>query len=307
MPIINLRALRSSFKRWTVILHLATVTSAALSLGVACVAEAKVSGSPPMMSITSTDGTTIAYARSGHGPPLVIVHGTAADHTRWAPILAELEQRFTVYAVDRRGRGASSDSSVYSIEREFDDIAALVDSIGEPVVLLSHSYGALCSLEAALRTNHVRKLVLYEPPIPAGLPIYAPGSIERLQTLLDKGDKAGVVTTFFTETLHMPDAELKMLQSLPSWRARVDAARTIPRELREDERYRFDPARFKAFKVPTLLVLGGASPAFFKAAIDAVHVALPSSRVVVLPGQQHVAMNTAPALFLHEVLPFLAD
>jgi pimeloyl-ACP methyl ester carboxylesterase len=259
-----------------------------------------------MMTITSKDGTTIAYARSGHGSPLVVVHGTTADHTRWAPILAPLEQRFTVYALDRRGRGASGDSAVYSIEREFDDVAALVDSIGEPVVLLGHSYGALCSLEAALRTIRVYTLVLYEPPIPVGLPIYAPGVIERLQALLEKGDKAGVVTNFFTEIVHMPDGELKTLQSLPDWRARVAAAHTIPRELRAGEDYRFEPARFMALKTPTLLLLGGDSPPFFKAAIDAVHAALPSSRLVILPGQQHVAMNTAPTLFVHEILATVA-
>jgi pimeloyl-ACP methyl ester carboxylesterase len=252
-----------------------------------------------MMSIASRDDTKIAYARSGDGPPLVLVHGTAADHSRWTSVLAALEQRFTVYAMDRRGRGASVDSADYAIAHEFDDVAALVDSIGEPVVLLGHSYGAICSLEATLRTDRVRKLVLYEPPIPVGLPIHPPGSIEPLQALLNKGEKAGVVTTFLTEIVHMPVGEVMMLQSQSSWSGRVAAAQTIPRELRAAEGYRFDPAQFKAFKVPTLLLLGGDSPAFFKAAIDVVHAALPSSRLVVLTGQQHVAMNTAPALFLN--------
>jgi pimeloyl-ACP methyl ester carboxylesterase len=260
-----------------------------------------------MISITSVDGVTIAFERSGQGPPLVLVHGTAADHTRWAPILAALEQHFTVYAMDRRGRGGSGDAADYSIEREFDDVAAVVDSIGKPVALLGHSYGAHCSLEAALRTRNVRKLVLYEPPIPAGLPIYGPGSIDRLQALLDSGDRAGVVRTFFSETVRMPDSELEMLQSLPSWGARVAAAHTIPREMRAGEEYRFVAARFKEVKTPALLLLGGDSPAFFKAAIETVHAALDSSRIVVMPGQQHVAMNTAPDLFLHEVLRFLAD
>ena len=151
------------------------------------------------------------------------------------------------------------------------------------------------------------KLVLYELPIPVGQPIHPPGSIEPLQALLDKGEKAGVVTTFLTEIVHMPECEVMMLQSQSSWSGRVAAAQTIPRELRAAEGYRFDPAQFKAFKVPTLLLLGGDSPAFFKAAIDVVHAALPSSRLVVLTGQQHVAMNTAPALFLNEVLTFIAN
>jgi pimeloyl-ACP methyl ester carboxylesterase len=259
-----------------------------------------------MGSVASKDGTRIAYARSGNGPPLVVVHGTAADHTRWAPVVPALERHFTVHAVDRRGRGASGDSADYQLSREFDDVAAVVDSIGEPVLLLGHSYGAVCSLEAALRTSRIRKLVLYEPPIPTGLPLYPPGMIARLQDLLEKGDQAGVVSTFLTEIVRMPAAELAMLQSQPSWNGRVAAAFTIPRELKAVEGYRFDPARFKDLRTPTLLLLGGDSPAFFKAAIDAVHKALASSRRVVLPGQQHVAMNTAPALFLDEVLPFLS-
>lgn len=260
-----------------------------------------------MLSITSTDGTKIAYARSGDGSPLVLVHGTAADHTRWASILAALEQRFTVYAMDRRGRGASGDSTDHTIAREFDDIVELVDSIGDPVVLLGHSYGAICLLEAALRANRVRKLVLYEPPIPAGLPVHRPGAAERLQVLLDKGDKDGVVTVFLTEIVHMPEAEIRILQSQSSWNGRLAAAHTIPRELRAVDGYRFDPVRFKEFMMPTLLLLGGDSPALLKAAIDTVHAVLPSSRLVILPGQKHVAMNTAPALFLNEVLSFLAD
>jgi pimeloyl-ACP methyl ester carboxylesterase len=268
---------------------------------------AQIAGGSELMKIKSKDGTEIAFAKTGHGPPLVLVHGTTADHTRWAPILPALEKEFTVYAIDRRGRGGSGDAASYAIEREFEDVAAVVDSIGEPVALLGHSYGALCSLGASLRASHLRKLVLYEPPVPAGIEIYPPAIVGRLQKLLDQGDKAGVVSTFFTEIVHMPPAELTLLQKLPNWPARVAAAHTIPRELSGSGGYKLDAAHFKQMKTPTLLLLGGASPPMFKAAIDLVHKALPSSSVVVLPGQQHTAMNTAPDLFLREVLAFLRD
>jgi pimeloyl-ACP methyl ester carboxylesterase len=260
-----------------------------------------------MKQVKSKDGVAIAYAQSGHGPPVVLVHGTTADHARWAPILPALEAQFTVCAVDRRGRGGSGDSPEYSIDRECDDVAAVVDSIGRPAALLGHSYGAICSLEASLRTRHIRKLALYEPPVPSGVQINPAGAIERLEALLDQGDRAGVVTNFFTQIVHMPPAELKLLQSLPNWPARVAAAHTIPRELRADETYRFDAARFKDMRTPTLLLLGGDSPALFRAAIETVHRALPQSRVVVLPGQQHTAINTAPELFARELLAFLRE
>ena len=256
-------------------------------------------------TIASRDGTRIAYTRSGQGPPLVLVHGTTADHTRWAPVLPAFEERFTVYAVDRRGRGASGDAQEYGIEREFGDVAALVDSLPAPANLLGHSYGALCSLEAAHRTENLRKLVLYEPPIPSGIEIYPSEVVARIQALVDVGDREGAVVTFFREVVHAPPHELEQLRSLPSWSARVAAAHTIPREMRGSEGYVFDPERFSHLNTPTLLLLGGDSPPFFKAAIEAVHAALPDSRIVVLPGQQHTAINTAPQLFGREVVQFL--
>jgi pimeloyl-ACP methyl ester carboxylesterase len=260
-----------------------------------------------MRTITSKDGTSIGFTQGGAGRPLVLVHGTTADHTRWNPLLPELEARFTVYAVDRRGRGGSGDAEDYSIEREFDDIAAVVDAIAEPVFLVGHSYGAVCALEASVRTPNLAKLVLYEPPIRTAGSLYPEGVTERLQALLDAGDRDGVVSLFFREVVRAPEEELRMLRSLPNWPARVAAAHTIPREMRIDEDYRLEPARFSAMRTPTLLLLGGSSPPKFADAVDAVRLALPDARVAVMPGQQHTAMNTAPGLFLQEVVGFLLE
>lgn len=260
-----------------------------------------------METIHSKDGTPIAYQRSGVGSPFVLVHGTGGTYTRWTPILPALETHFSVYAIDRRGRGESGDADTYAHAREFEDIAAVVDSIGEPVYLLGHSFGAICSLEAALLTPNLRKLILYEPPTPVrGVQIYPEGLVDRLQTLLDGGDREGVLTTFFREVVKMPSHEFDLFRASPAWSARVAAAHTLPRELRVAERYRFEPERFTNLTIPTLLLLGGDSPDFFKAAIEAVATALPNSRVVVLPGQQHIAIDTAPTLFGREVLAFLS-
>lgn len=254
----------------------------------------------------SKDGTPIAWRRSGQGAPLVLVHGTTADHTRWHPLLPRLEERFSVCAVDRRGRGASGDAPVYSIAREFEDIAAVVDAIGEPVFLLGHSYGALCSLEACLLTNGVRRLILYEPPVPIGIEIYPRPLVAHLEALLAKGERAEVVTTFFREVVRAPAAEIAMRQGLPNWPARVAAAHTILREMRLTEAYAFEPGRFAAMRTPTLMLLGGDSPPFLTRATEVVHQALPASRLVVMAGQQHAAMDTAPELFVAEVFAFLA-
>jgi pimeloyl-ACP methyl ester carboxylesterase len=262
-----------------------------------------------MQTVASKDGTRIAYWVSGQGPPLVLVHGTTADHTDWAPILLKLQERFTVFAMDRRGRGGSGDAADYALEREFQDVAAVVDAAAGAgkASLLGHSYGALCSLEAALRTDRIDKLALYEPPIPAGVAIYPPGSIEQLESLLAQGQKEAVVETLFREIVRMPPAEIAALKSLPNWPSRVASAHTIPRELRADEAFVFRAEPFATMRSPTLLLLGGDSPPFFKAAIDSVERAIRGSRVEILPGQQHVAINTAPEMFVGKVLGFLAD
>jgi len=256
--------------------------------------------------VRSADGTSIAYERSGTGPPLVLVHGTGGTYSRWAPIVPALGEHYTVYAVDRRGRGESGDAPAYHIEREFEDIAALVDAVGEPVNLFGHSFGAICSLEAARLTQHVYRLVLYEPPLPvAGVPIYPEGVIDRLQALLDAGDREGVLTTFMSEIVKMPPHEIELSKSMPAWPARTAAAHTLPRELRAHEGYRFEPSRFGALTIGTLLLVGGESPRFFHAAIDSLRQTLPHRRVVILPGQQHIAMETAPDLLVREVFAFL--
>lgn len=260
-----------------------------------------------MKTIQSKDGTRIACWVAGQGSPLLFVHGTTADHTRWTALLPAFEEKYTTYSVDRRGRGESGDTNPYAIEREFEDIATIIDSIQGPVYLLGHSYGAICSLEAALLTKNIAKLVLYEPPIPSGMSIYPPGVTDRIQALAAGGDGDGAVSTFFREVVRMPEQELAMLRSLPVWQARVAAAHTTPREMKASENYTFVPGRFKDLQIPVLLLLGGDSPMFFRKAIEAVHEALPNSRIVVMPGQQHAAMNTAPELFATEVLKFLSE
>ncbi|MBI4258687.1 MAG: alpha/beta hydrolase [Thaumarchaeota archaeon] len=254
--------------------------------------------------VRSKDGTLIAYERSGSGAPLVLVHGTGGDHTRWAPILPALERHFTVCTIDRRGRGQSGDSPEYSLEREFEDIAAVIDSIGGQVNLLGHSYGALCALEAALRTTHVRKLILYEPPIPVGEPMYPHGARERLESLLATSGREAVLVAFLTEIVRMPSKEIELLCSSPAWAGRLAAAHTIPREFAEAD-YVLDSKRMSILKTPVLLLMGSESPQFLKAATSALSHVLPNCRIVVMQGQQHIAMNTAPELFVRHVVEFL--
>lgn len=256
-----------------------------------------------MEKIRSKDGTPIAYQRSGKGPPLVLVHGALASHQRWVSILPELENQFTVYAIDRRGRGESGDASTYAIEREFEDVAAVVDSIGDGVNVLGHSYGALCVLEATLLTPNIRRVVAYEPP-PAPVP---DGLMERIQDLLDAGDREGAIIAFVRDLVRMPPHELERWRSSPIFQTRLATVHTIPREFHAAKAYRFEPERFKHLNVPTMMLLGGDSPPFARKNVECWHNTLPDSRIVVLPGQQHIAMDTAPDLFVREVQTFLTE
>ena len=261
-----------------------------------------------METTTSKDGTTIGYQMSGVGPPLILVHGTTADHHRWVTVSLYLEPHFTLYAMDRRGRGGSSDGPVYGLLHEAEDVAAVANSIGRPVSLLGHSYGGLCSLEASLLTDKIQKLVLYEPPVPSIMPISPPGVLDRIQSLADKGELEAGLEVFFREVVKMPEYELKEYRMLPMWQRRITLVPTIVRELNTVERiYQFDPGKFASLKAQVLLLLGGDSPPFMKKATEMIHDALPNSQIVVLAGQQHIAMDRNPKLFTEKVLQFLSQ
>lgn len=259
----------------------------------------------------SQDRTPLAYWRSGRGRPLVLVHGMTADHTRWNPVLDLLEPRVTVCAMDRRGRGASGDAEHYAIEREYEDVAAVVDAVasrsGGPVDVFGHSHGALCALEATRLTADVRKLVLYEPPVIFGIDDHPLDLVDRLDALLAEGRREDVLELFFREVVGVTDEQLALMRTLPAWPARVAAAHTIPREERATLGYRFDPERWATVSVPTLLLDGSDSPDFLRRSTETVAAALPRARVAVLDGQQHVAMDTAPDVVADTVLSFVTE
>ena len=118
-----------------------------------------------MNTIASADQTIIAYDRAGSGTPLLLVHGTNGNHMQWNLVLPYLSAHFTVYTMERRGRGQSGDAPDYAIQREFEDVAALAGAIGKPVDILGHSFGAACVLGAARLIPNLRRMMLYEPPM----------------------------------------------------------------------------------------------------------------------------------------------
>lgn len=258
-----------------------------------------------MKTVISADGTLIAYERTGSGPPLVLVHGSADLHTFWdlAGARTGFVEYCTVYAMDRRGRGGSGDAAEYALEQEAEDVAAVVNAIDEPVTLLGHSGGALFSLEAALRTDNLRKLILNEPPVAVGdHELNVEEAITEMRRLLEDGEREQALVLFLQEVAQLTPEELDAARTAPIWKEMVNAANTLPRELQAIAEYEFDAARFVEMTTPTLVLSGGESPPFYKDATEAVTDALPNSRLVTFDGHSHEPMNTAPDRFVDEVL-----
>jgi pimeloyl-ACP methyl ester carboxylesterase len=260
---------------------------------------------------TSRDGTEIGYFSSGDGPPLLLIHGGLGDHTRWDALRPYLEPQFTVHAMDRRGRGASGDGPEYQLEREFEDVVAVVEAVadrsGSAVAVYGHSYGGLCALGAATLTAGIDKLVLYEgwPPVDPAAWTPPPGSLERLEELMAAGDREAVLETFLREFVKMSGQEIDAYRSQPSWQGRVAAAHTIIREERAFQERAFEPEAVAGITLPTLLMVGEDQTLDWQA--ETVRDALTDTRIRVLEGQAHTADIVAPEIVADQLLTFLSE
>jgi len=272
-----------------------------------------MNGSLATSRVVSADGTAIADFRSGDGPPLILVHGTTADHTTFRVVAPRFAGRNTIHAIDRRGRGASGDGPVYAIEREYEDVAAVIDAVaaaaGGPADVVGHSFGGAVALGAATLTANLRRLVVYEgaPAVP-GLSAVPTALVARLDGLLASGDHARLLRTFLREVVQMDDRKLAAFEASPFYRERLEAAPTVLRELTAGGPGA-DPARVAALaaavRIPVLQLLGGDSPAFFGDATRRLDAALPDGRIVVLAGQRHAAHHDGADDFVDAVESFL--
>jgi pimeloyl-ACP methyl ester carboxylesterase len=252
----------------------------------------------------SPSGVTVSYETYGHGPPLVLVHGGFSDHrTNWEFVKPFFEKRFTVYAIARRGRGETDATQEHSLEDEARDVVAVIQAIREPVFLLGHSYGAQVGLAAAAEIHdHVRKLVLYEPPRPSALD---PAELTRLDGIARAGDWDGFAVTFFRDLLSVPAAELEEIRKTALWPPIVADAAASLIDLRALSRYDFRAERFRELRIPVVLQIGTESPRHFYVTDDLAAV-LPDVRVQELPGQAHEGMTTAPEMYAQAVCDVLS-
>ena len=254
---------------------------------------------PEPTLVASPDGTAIAVFGSGRpdGSPLLLVHGTSADHTTFRTLGPRLAEDFDLYALDRRGRGASGDTLPYRIEREFEDVVAVAESVaedrGRPVDVFGHSYGGRCALGAALRTDAIRRVICYEgAPMPPGRSYHPPGVDAALARHLAAGDADALLATFMREVVGLSEADLAAYRTNPVWPVRVAAAPTIVREMDAE----LDPVAsldvLGRVRQPVLQILGGASLPVFRDGVAALEDRLTDGTVLVIPGAAHAAHHT---------------
>ena len=258
-------------------------------------------------AVTSKDGTRISVECAGTGPTLLFVHGGVGDRSRWTPMFPLLAAKFTTCAMDRRGHGASGDAAEYSLLKEAEDVAAVVNSRQGPVFVFGHSYGGVASLEAAFLTGRIAKLMLYEPPLHEPVePNLAVAA--KVEALVKAGELEQAFVAFQTEIVKQSPEELARMKTRPTWKALVATIAAHPRQMRALAAYRFDAARVKSVTMPALLLLGEdtASP-YARQSIDALRTTLPNPTVVILKGQQHNAMDGGRDALATAIIKFAAS
>jgi pimeloyl-ACP methyl ester carboxylesterase len=246
-------------------------------------------------TVSTADGGELAVFTSGNGPPIVLVHGSMSEHVTFDALVGELAPSFSTFAMDRRGFGASPEFGVYSADREFDDVAAVVDAVaaraGEPVLLVGHSWGATCAMGGATRTRNLNGLVLYEPSF--GLK-YPAGFIELVDAQVRAGDAEGAIVSVLTTLAGMTDEQVEAMRSAPTWPARLKTAPTIAREARIEDEWVLAKGQFDAIKVPTLFISATDSPPELVKVTHKCAEVIPGSRIHELAGRDHFAHRSHP-------------
>lgn len=258
-----------------------------------------------MKKVLSRDGTPIAYERLGSGPPLILVDG-ALCHRRFGPMpkLAPLlVNDFTIFMYDRRGRGGSGDTQPYAVERELEDIDALIQEAGGSAFIYGISSGAALALEAANRGLAVSKVALYEPPfiIDDTRPPLPDDYLARLTEMI-AANRRGDAVRHFMKAVGAPRLLVAIMRFTPAWSKLKAVAHTLVYDTNIVQDHQkgkpLSPARWASVAVPTLVAVGGKSPAWMQHAMDALARVVPRAERRTLPGQTHMVTAKAQAPML---------
>lgn len=255
------------------------------------------------VTLVSADGTKLGARHSGEGSPLVLVHGTTGSIDSFALLEPELARHHSVWVYDRRGRGSSGDTEPYALDREIDDLHAVLQAAGPGAHVLGHSFGGVCALIATASGPDVRSLVLYEPPFHVDRT--PPGEVKTACDRIGAGDLEGGLEAFCS-IAGITSTELTTLRSIqPVWASMLDGARSAPREISALARLGWNPARYRSVTAPTLLLSGELTDVVAYLSADGLHDAIPTAEAVTLPGQAHLGLAFDPASFTEAVLGFI--
>jgi pimeloyl-ACP methyl ester carboxylesterase len=256
-----------------------------------------------METVISKDGTTIAFDRIGEGPAVVLVSGGSVDRTSLAPLAQELAPDFTVLNYDRRGRGPSGDTPPYAIDREIEDIEAVVEAAGGEAAIFGSSSGAVLAMFAAEAGLGIGKLAMWEPPyIPEGFPKPPEDQVEQYETMVAEGRRGDAVEFFMARVVGMPAEFVAGARTQPWWGATEALAHTLAYDARIMGDYQIPVDRAANVKVPTLVLAGGADMPFMRETAQALADSLPDGQVRFLDGQGHNVDMTVLAPVLKEFL-----
>ena len=254
-----------------------------------------------MQHVASKDGTRIAYEQLGQGPALVLVGGVLGDHMQQAGLAHLLSEHFTVYNLDRRGHGESGDTPPYAVEREVEDLAALLDVAGGSAFVYGTSGPGVLTMEAAARGLSVRmkKLAVWEPPyiLDDSRPPIPQNYKEQLIQMLHEGRRGDMVEFFFTQAVGMPADIVAMMRQAPFWAAQEAFAPLLINYATQMGDFKVPKERIARATVETLIMDGGTVP-WISHAAEVVAKTLPNARRYTIAGQPHNVADEAMAPIL---------
>lgn len=260
-----------------------------------------------MSTVTSRDGTTIDYDRYGRGPAVIFIGG-ASQHRAIDPNTTDMarlvaEGGFSAVDYDRRGRDRSGDTAPWSVEREAEDVAALIEAVGGPATLYTSSSGATVALAAAVAGVALSRLALYEPPFFAGVDYSA--HLEQLRSLIADDDNDAAMRYYMGTVIGVPAGVVDGMTGEPSWPRLASVAPTLPYDLGAVNDIDLDPdwgKRWAAVTVPTMVYSGDQTFPGLPECADAVTAALPNAHRRIIPGQGHGPAADVMAPILLEFL-----
>jgi pimeloyl-ACP methyl ester carboxylesterase len=266
---------------------------------------------PQNLAVKSWDGTEISYDRVGSGPILIVVSGASQfrkTDPKYAELARILSDQLTVINYDRRGRGMSGDNPTYSVRKEIDDIAALIDANGDRASLLGYSSGAVLAIEAAIARLPIDHVIAYEPPIVvegSGRDPDRSDLIPRLEAALAKGDRREVTRIFFVDSVGLSTEMYEGMMNSPFGQVVEAIAPTLIYDSKitdgayPDQKW---PERYRTNKVPVLLLDGDQTFPFIPVGVDALSKVLANSSRKTLQGQDHGPKPEAIAPAIREFL-----